>query len=351
MKLVFWDDELIKRPSTPPHSGGIHKIIPHPYRAESKESSSEHSNSHSQTPTISPDCQRVGSIVCVVTDTGHGMTSDQIDNLFQEGVQFNANKLQAGGGSGIGLWIAKGVVKLHHGELTAKSEGEGKGSTFKLELPVYLMPNSLYNIEEAMKSEILQELSLAENSPIENFLVSSDSIDSSSIIPATTRSNVTQQDVNISTHSVDSIRANTPPPHNYNTYDRPISISSISHSEERKPIVLVVDDVASSRKIVCRLLKKEGCTCFEAVDGQECLDMIEIHGVRNISDNNNDNNSNNSKEDIDNSNYENYDNFDESEDDNKSGSINSKKTLTPPFDIIFLDYEMPRYYYYFIYLI
>jgi hypothetical protein len=28
--------------------------------------------------------------------------------MFKEGVQFDANKLQAGGGSGLGLWIAKG---------------------------------------------------------------------------------------------------------------------------------------------------------------------------------------------------------------------------------------------------
>jgi signal transduction histidine kinase len=34
--------------------------------------------------------------------------------LFQEGVQFNANKLQAGGGSGLGLWITKGgCIRFH----------------------------------------------------------------------------------------------------------------------------------------------------------------------------------------------------------------------------------------------
>ena len=37
-----------------------------------------------------------------------GLTADNLKKLFGEGVQFNANKLQGGGGSGLGLWIAKG---------------------------------------------------------------------------------------------------------------------------------------------------------------------------------------------------------------------------------------------------
>jgi len=37
------------------------------------------------------------------------LTADNLNKLFREGVQFNANKLQAGGGSGLGLFIAKGL--------------------------------------------------------------------------------------------------------------------------------------------------------------------------------------------------------------------------------------------------
>ena len=39
-----------------------------------------------------------------------GLSADNLKQLFREGVQFNANKLQAGGGSGLGLYIAKGGV-------------------------------------------------------------------------------------------------------------------------------------------------------------------------------------------------------------------------------------------------
>ncbi len=45
------------------------------------------------------------------------------------------------GGSGLGLYIAAGIVKLHEGcSLTASSPGEGRGSTFFLQCPVAAAP-------------------------------------------------------------------------------------------------------------------------------------------------------------------------------------------------------------------
>lgn len=53
-----------------------------------------------------------------VTDSGVGMTENQMNTVFMDGVQFNVNKLQAGQGSGLGLYIAKGIVQQHGGTLT-----------------------------------------------------------------------------------------------------------------------------------------------------------------------------------------------------------------------------------------
>lgn len=47
-----------------------------------------------------PGPNRSGSISVHVIDNGAGMTAEQLSRLFQEGVQFDANKLQHGGGSG-----------------------------------------------------------------------------------------------------------------------------------------------------------------------------------------------------------------------------------------------------------
>eukprot|EP00339_Tiarina_fusa_P000573 CAMPEP_0117003880 /NCGR_PEP_ID=MMETSP0472-20121206/5054_1 /TAXON_ID=693140 ORGANISM="Tiarina fusus, Strain LIS" /NCGR_SAMPLE_ID=MMETSP0472 /ASSEMBLY_ACC=CAM_ASM_000603 /LENGTH=969 /DNA_ID=CAMNT_0004704679 /DNA_START=62 /DNA_END=2971 /DNA_ORIENTATION=+ len=80
---------------------------------------------------------RDGSIRIVVKDSGIGLTKDQLSQLFREGVQFDANKLQHGGGSGLGLSIAKGIVEQHSGNIVADSEGVGHGTSFTIELPLY----------------------------------------------------------------------------------------------------------------------------------------------------------------------------------------------------------------------
>ena len=71
-----------------------------------------------------------------VRDTGAGISTSNLTQLFGQYVQFNANKLQKGDGSGLGLWISKGITELHGGNIGAFSEGEGKGSVFYVELPV-----------------------------------------------------------------------------------------------------------------------------------------------------------------------------------------------------------------------
>jgi len=83
---------------------------------------------------------RKGSVVIQVTDEGVGLTSEQIKLMFREGVQFNANVLQAGGGSGLGLCIAKEIVEMHHGRIMVESNGLGCGTTFQVELPLYESP-------------------------------------------------------------------------------------------------------------------------------------------------------------------------------------------------------------------
>jgi signal transduction histidine kinase/DNA-binding NarL/FixJ family response regulator len=83
---------------------------------------------------------QAGSIVFSVTDSGTGMTEAQLQDVFGQGTQFNANSLQGGNGSGLGTWIAKGIVRQHAGTLKATSKGIGKGSSFSAIIPVYDIP-------------------------------------------------------------------------------------------------------------------------------------------------------------------------------------------------------------------
>jgi signal transduction histidine kinase/CheY-like chemotaxis protein len=76
------------------------------------------------------------TVTISVTDTGHGLTPVQIGMLFRDGVQFNPNELQAGQGSGLGLYLSQALAALHGGKMWATSEGEGCGATFTVQFPV-----------------------------------------------------------------------------------------------------------------------------------------------------------------------------------------------------------------------
>jgi signal transduction histidine kinase/ActR/RegA family two-component response regulator len=84
---------------------------------------------------------RCGDLQVEVQDTGQGLTKEQLNSLFREGVQFNVNELQAGQGSGLGLYIAKGILEQHGGSLSATSEGIGCGTIFTMTIPLYYIPD------------------------------------------------------------------------------------------------------------------------------------------------------------------------------------------------------------------
>ena len=56
-----------------------------------------------------------------INDTGAGISEENQKRLFSQYVQFDAGKLQKGSGSGLGLWISKGIVALHGGELVIRT--------------------------------------------------------------------------------------------------------------------------------------------------------------------------------------------------------------------------------------
>ena len=67
-----------------------------------------------------------------LSDSGAGMSRKLTRDVFKDGIQFNVNELQAGQGSGLWLYIAKGISEQHAGHLMVESEGLGKGTTFTL---------------------------------------------------------------------------------------------------------------------------------------------------------------------------------------------------------------------------
>jgi signal transduction histidine kinase len=90
-----------------------------------------------------------GVVRVEVHDTGAGISKENVHKLFGQYMQFNANQLQGGNGSGLGLWLSKAIIEMHDGIIGAVSEGEGCGSMFFFELP--LLPASLRTPQHPIK--------------------------------------------------------------------------------------------------------------------------------------------------------------------------------------------------------
>jgi PAS domain S-box-containing protein len=76
-----------------------------------------------------------GNIDISVTDNGIGMTAETISKLFVPFEQADPTRNRHYGGLGLGMAISNALVELLEGELHAKSEGLGRGSTFTLSFP------------------------------------------------------------------------------------------------------------------------------------------------------------------------------------------------------------------------
>jgi signal transduction histidine kinase len=74
-----------------------------------------------------------GRAVVVVRDTGAGIRRDMLDAIFNPFVRDSTGTVA---GLGIGLTLARNLVTQHGGEITAHSDGPGRGSSFVVELPL-----------------------------------------------------------------------------------------------------------------------------------------------------------------------------------------------------------------------
>lgn len=81
------------------------------------------------------------SAVITVLDTGIGIPSDVLGQIFQMFSQVKEHRTQAQGGLGIGLALVQTLVNLHGGTVHAFSEGAGRGSTFVVRLPIKTLEN------------------------------------------------------------------------------------------------------------------------------------------------------------------------------------------------------------------
>ncbi len=74
--------------------------------------------------------------VVAIRDEGVGIPRDKLTSIFDLFVQVDQSLARSLGGLGLGLTIARSLVHLHGGRITAASDGPGRGSEFVVELPL-----------------------------------------------------------------------------------------------------------------------------------------------------------------------------------------------------------------------
>jgi PAS domain S-box-containing protein len=84
--------------------------------------------------------QRVNShLELSVSDTGIGIPASYLPHVFDRFSQKDSSTTRAFGGLGLGLAICKQLVELHGGAIRVASQGEGKGATFSVQLPLSIV--------------------------------------------------------------------------------------------------------------------------------------------------------------------------------------------------------------------
>jgi CheY-like chemotaxis protein/nitrogen-specific signal transduction histidine kinase len=83
------------------------------------------------------------SIKITVADNGIGVSSEKLLHIFDLFAQGEISPDHVQDGLGIGLSLTKRLIELHDGQISARSDGAGSGSTFIIELPISRSPATL----------------------------------------------------------------------------------------------------------------------------------------------------------------------------------------------------------------
>ncbi|MEO6065338.1 MAG: response regulator [Lysobacterales bacterium] len=123
---------------------------------------------------IAVNARRIGDDYAIsVRDTGLGLTTQQLKEVFDLFVQVDSSLERARGGLGIGLTLVRRLVEMHHGRIEARSDGPGRGSEFTVYLPI---DTGLALTGDSQEPATRDEAGIARSPPL-RILVVDDNVD------------------------------------------------------------------------------------------------------------------------------------------------------------------------------
>jgi len=104
-----------------------------------------------------------GNVVVEISDNGVGIAPELLPRIFDLFVQDDRELDRSQGGLGIGLAIVKQLIQMHGGEVSARSPGQGGGSTFEICLPRMERPENRPDEVEPDRRQLLRVLIVDDN--------------------------------------------------------------------------------------------------------------------------------------------------------------------------------------------
>ena len=248
-----------------------------------------------------------GMVVIIITDTGAGISLENQARLFEEVVQFSPEKLQAGGGSGLGLWISSGILEMHNGKISVFSEGEGHGCSFTIQIPMIRQQNTLIspNSSTIPPPLFVSAVTRAYNNNDNNY---DNSNDDNSDGNNNNKNNINDEnndhdnnnnnndnnnnenncnEINDNDKSIeeDELELELESNDNYDIYtDRPrctycpspnLNLNNTTEVYQLPPLeLLVIDDSPVNCKMLMKCLKAVGHSCVSGSDGLMAIAMV-----------------------------------------------------------------------------
>jgi signal transduction histidine kinase/DNA-binding response OmpR family regulator len=187
----------------------------------------------------------VGNTIVTVSDTGQGISEEQLPFVFDRFYQTDSSTTREKEGSGIGLALVKELVKLHHGVIDVESK-IGEGTTFKIQLPM--------GSQHLKDEEIIATAETAEVVQVEDV--------ATRLIASSPLNKIDGTHISVEEYA-----------------SMPESISTITPEsiDEEETVILVVDDHPDVRRYIREQLQS-GYTIADAENGeagiQSALDII-----------------------------------------------------------------------------